>query len=90
MTGEEYAEWFKSELIDQLMDSERFEQFVKFNYDIQKVVDEDTKDIRLQVMEVPHTVAQDRIAAALREQMTEEDGKIMLAGADTLAKLDKG
>ena len=87
MTPEEYTEWFKGELIDQLVESDRFQQFVRINYDISKGHDEEAKSISLQIMEVPHAVAQERIAAAAKEA-TEEDA-IQVVGADVLAKLSK-
>ena len=89
MTDEEYAEWFKSELIDQLIESDRFEQFLSINYDIKKVFDDDTKTIRLQIMEVPHSVAQDRIAEEAKKKVEDEQGGIQIAGADVLEKLKK-
>lgn len=89
MTQEEYQEWFRSELISQLADSERFRQFVAFNYDIHQVVDKDTKNVRLQVIEVPHTIAQERIKEAATERMADLESKISVVPAGALDKLNK-
>ncbi len=88
MNKEEYNEWFMSELIGQLAASERFQQFVKMNYDIKQVIDDGAKEARLQVIEVPHEIAAKRIQEAAREKMGEQGG-IEVVSASALDKLSK-
>lgn len=89
MDREEYEEWFRQELFSQIADSERFQQFIRMNYDIHQVIDEEMESARLQVIEVPYEVAQERIKAEVKEKLEGADESIVLAGADMLGKLDK-
>ncbi len=87
MTQEEYAEWFHSELIGQLVDSERFQKFVKMNYDISQVIDDSTKEARIQLIEVPHEIVQERIQAEAQETLGKAAKGIQIVGAGVLDKL---
>lgn len=87
MTKEEYQEWVMSELVGQLAASERFQQFVSMNYDIKQIVDDESKEVRLQVMEVPYQVAQERIKAQVAEKLDKDASGIQVVGADALDKL---
>ncbi len=97
LTEEEKAEqaaqdkqdWFRKEVIDQLAESDRFQQFVRLNYDIRPVIDHDDKSIRLQVIEVPWEIAKERLMAEAKEALGDESEGIVVAGADVLGKLDK-
>lgn len=87
MTREEYTEWFHMELIGQLVESDRFQQFIKVNYDVKQVIDDDTQEARLQVIEVPYEMAQDRIKAQVAEKLEKKASEIQVVGADALDKL---
>ncbi len=82
-------DWFRKELIDQLAESDRFQQFVRLNYDIRPVLDHEDKTLRIQVMEVPWEVAKERLQAEAKEVLGDESEGIVIAGADVLGKLDK-
>lgn len=87
MTKEEYREWFHMELIGQLAESDRFQQFVNMNYDVKQVIDDDTKEARLQVIEIPYEIAQERIKAQVAETLEKKASEIQVVGADALDKL---
>lgn len=88
-TQQAQQDWFRKELIDQLAESDRFQQFVRLNYDIRPVVDHEEQSMRLQVIEVPWEIAKERLQEEAKEVLGDQDEGIIVAGADVLSKLDK-
>ncbi len=89
MTRDEYEEWMMSEVISQLVESKRFLTFLAMNYDITQEIDADTQEARLQVIEVPHEVATQRIQEEAKKVLVEDADKVQVVGADVLDSLAK-
>jgi len=90
MTPEEREDWIKSELIDQLVESERFLTFLAMNYDVTQVVDDEAKSVRIQLIEVPFAVATERIKTEAKKRLGEAEGAIQVVGAGALDALKRG
>ena len=75
-----------AEIMKQLLASDRFMQFYEVNYDMKKEVDDEAKTVTYMLIEVPYSVARERIekrtALIPKENMVDllnEPGKITLA-----------
>jgi hypothetical protein len=55
------------EIFSQLLQSERFREFVNMNFTIQKFVDDETKTIDIQVIENPPEVVMGKITEKAKE-----------------------
>lgn len=86
---QQYNEWVMSEMVGQLCASERFQKFIQINYDIEQIVDDSTQEVRLQVTEVSHEVAADRLRQAMTEKTGLSNEGIEVVGAGALDKLPK-
>jgi hypothetical protein len=71
-TMDEAARWYYSEIMRQLMDSERFCNWFQVNFDVHKMINEEEKSINIRVMEVPPELVQARMQDQLMEKMKEE------------------
>lgn len=74
----------KGLLLTQLLESDKFVQFINLNYDI--VREEGTK--MMYVIEVPDNVAMERVAGAMKEQAKNQPSLVHATPAD-LKKLKK-
>lgn len=73
-------------IFNQLMQSDRFKTFFKLNYDLVKVVDDDTKTITMHVLELPDA----KVAERMRAHMIEEKKNapmVEVVSANTLKSL---
>lgn len=88
---DEAARWYYSEIMRQLMDSERFVNWFQCNFDVHKLIDEEEKSIEIRVLEVPPELVQDRMQQLVVEKMKEEqekDSGIVIAQPDDLKQLE--
>jgi len=69
---EEATRWYYSEIMRQLMESERFQNWFQCNYEIHKNVDMEAKRIDIVVLELPPELVQQRMmenmAAAAQDE----------------------
>lgn len=73
-------------IFDQLLLSPKFQLFMDTYYTIQKLVDEDRKEITLQVIENPPEVVAKKIGEAAAHAMKEEAGKIQVVSDMSMGK----
>lgn len=89
---DEAARWYYSEIMRQLIESERFCNWFQMNFDVHKLIDEEAKTIEIRVMEVPPELVQARMEDQMIEEMRrqrEESSGIVLANESDLKQLDK-
>lgn len=89
---DEAARWYYSEIMRQLMDSERFVNWFQCNFDVHKLIDEEEKSIEIRVLEVPPELVQDRMQQLVVEKMKEEqekDSDIVIAQPGDLKQLEQ-
>lgn len=73
------------EIFSQLLQSERFREFVNMNFTIQKFVDDETKTIDIQVIENPPEVVMGKIT----EKVKDNSNLIQLASPSMAEKIVK-
>lgn len=73
------------EIFSQLLQSERFRDFVNLNFTIQKFVDDETKTIDIQVIENPPEVVLGRMSAKVKDT----ESRIQIASPSMAEKVVK-
>lgn len=71
MDDEKLQEFYKEEklhVMEALLQSEKFKQFFALNYDVHRVIDDDAKEIRTQIIEVPPQEVAKRMQAAMEKE----------------------
>lgn len=86
---EEAARFYYSEIMRQLMDAPRFQDWFQCNYDVHQMIDDETKTIEVLVMEVRAEVALERMGMLLKSRKEEDGVGIMPASAADLKAIDK-
>lgn len=74
-------------IFTELMNSERFVQFIQCNFDFATVIDDETKSITFSVVEVPPTEVMRRVAA-MTVRKDKENPQIQIASNADLKKID--
>jgi hypothetical protein len=74
-------------IFNQLLQSERFKQFMSVHFTIQKFVDEESKTIDIQVIENPPETVMQKMSAEIKNQ--EPSGKIQVVGPSAAEKIVK-
>jgi hypothetical protein len=74
-------------IFNQLLQSERFKQFMSVHFTIQKFVDEESKTIDIQVIENPPETVMQKMSAEIKNQ--EPSGKIQIVNPSTAEKIVK-
>lgn len=83
MVQEAVKEMYSSMML-QLLESERFVNWFRCNYDVKKEIDEEAKTIEYKLVELPHELAQERIMEMFQEKAAEnEEGIQMPSPEDT-------
>lgn len=73
-------------IFNQLLQSDKFRMFMDTYYTVQRIVDEENKEITLQVIENPPEVIGKKIAELAGNAAKEEAGKIQLVEGGSLGK----
>ncbi|NBU69944.1 MAG: hypothetical protein EBS53_00615 [Bacteroidetes bacterium] len=73
-------------IFNQLLLSDKFRMFMDTYYTVQRIVDEEQKEITLQVIENPPEVVVKKIAEFAGEAAKEEASKIQLVEGGTMGK----
>lgn len=74
-------------IFNQLLQSERFKQFMGVHFTIQKFVDEETKTIDIQVIENPPETVMQKMSAEIKNQ--EPSGKIQIVNPTVAERIVK-
>jgi hypothetical protein len=82
------ARWYYSEIMRQLLDSDRFVNWFQLNYDIHKLIDEEAKSIDIRVIEVPPHLVQERMMENMA-QHAQAESPIVQASAKDLVNIKK-
>ncbi len=85
---EEAARFYYSEIMRQLMDAPRFQDWFQCNYDVHQMINDETKTIEVLVMEVRAEVALERMGQLLAARKTEASEVVTATSAD-LKAIDK-
>ncbi len=91
-TMDKAARWYYSEIMRQLMDSERFCNWFQCNFDVHKMINEEEKTIDIRVIEVPPELVQSRMQEQILEKMKEEaaaDSGIVVVQPEDVKALEK-
>ena len=81
----EAARFYYSEIMRQLMDAPRFQDWFQCNYDVHQMVNDETKTIDVLVMEVRAEVALERMGMLLKSRQEESNGIVSASAADLKA-----
>jgi hypothetical protein len=90
-TMDKAARWYYSEIMRQLMDSERFCTWFGLNFDVHKLIDEEAKSIEIRVLEVHPDLVLARMQDQMKEEMkkaAKEDSGIVSATSEDLKTLE--
>lgn len=79
---------YYAEIMRQLADSQRFKDWFYCNFRLDKLVDEDAKEIEYRLIELPPEVVAERMME-LAKTMELEAPKVELASPDVLRQLNK-
>lgn len=79
-----------AEIFSQLLQSERFRDFMNLNYSVHKLVDEEAKTIEIRVIEKPPQVVAQELAQRVSSiQGGEEQNRIQIASTSLAEKVVK-
>lgn len=83
------AQLMYANIMSQLLESARFQNFFHANFDLHKRIDADTKTISYLLVEVPPAVAQHRITDMVALQESAESPDIVVPSASEIKKISK-
>lgn len=86
MTENELA--MHAEIFNQLLQSDRFKDFMNLNYTIHKMVDEEAKTIEIRVIEKPPQVVAQEMADRVRS-IQKDENRIQIASTTLADKVVK-
>jgi hypothetical protein len=86
--AEEAARFYYSEIMRQLMDAPRFQDWFQCNYDVHQMINDETKTIEVLVMETRAEVALERMEALLRAKRDNDKPSILTATEADLKAID--
>jgi len=86
---EEAARLYYSEIMRQLMDAPRFQDWFQCNYDVHQLIDYVAKTIDVRVMEVRAEVALERMGALLKARQQKDTPLVATATAADLKALTR-
>lgn len=78
-----------AEIFSQLLQSERFRDFMNLNFTIHKLVNEEEKTIEIRVIEKPPQVVAQELAQRVAAVQGEEENRIQIASASLAEKVVK-
>lgn len=84
------ARWYYSEIMAQLLESDRFCKWFQVNFDVHKMINEDEKSIEVRVMEVHPALVQQRMEQQVAEEIKKQADAvgIVTASAADLQQLE--
>lgn len=91
-TMDEAVRWYYSEIMRQLIESERFVNWFQMNFDVHRMINEEEKTIDIRVLEIPPELVQARmqeqIMAKIKQKAKESSG-IVTASPGDLKQLEQ-
>lgn len=78
-----------AEIFSQLLQSERFRDFMNLNFTIHKLVNDEEKTIEIRVIEKPPQVVAQELAQRVAAAQGEEENRIQIASASLAEKVVK-
>jgi len=87
------ARWYYSEIMKNLLQSERFCNWFQVNFEVHKLINDEEKSIEIRVLELPPELVQERMQEQLMVKMQAEaeeaNSSIVVASPADLKALEK-